>query len=167
MRTACAVLTLVGAVLIANSAAAAEKNEKKNVAIRYFQTVDQYLKPVTLTEDQKSKLAALKKDYEPKFKEVYAKQNVLTPEQKKAGDDAKKAAQAEGKKGKELNAAFDAAAKATDDQKAKKKEADKQLRDLEKEMHGKIVDLLTPAQKDQIKAAKPKSDKPAPAAATK
>ena len=41
--------------------------------------VDKYLKPVTLTDDQKSKLDALKKEYEPKFKETYTKEKRLEP----------------------------------------------------------------------------------------
>ena len=42
------------------------------------------------------------------------------------------------------------------------------LRAVEKELHGKIVDLLTPEQKAQIDAAKAKkSDAPAKPAATK
>jgi len=167
MKTACTVLALVATLLIANTAGAAggKKKANKDTGIPYYQTVDKYLKPVTLTDDQKSKLDALKKDYESKFKDIYAKQDVLTPEQKKAGEEARKAAKVEGKKGKELSAAYDAAAKETDDQKSQKKEAEKQLHALEKEMHGKVLDLLTDEQKALVKTTKPKKgDKPAKAA---
>jgi len=164
MKTACTVWTLVVALLIANSAGAAGKKDgaKKDGGIAYFQTIDRNLKPVTLTEDQKSKLDALKKEYEPKLKDAYAKQNALTPDQKKAGEDAKKAAQAEGKKGKELKAAVAEAVKKTDDQKKQEKEAHKQLSVLEKELREKVMGMLTSDQKAQIDAAKAKkSDKPA------
>ena len=174
MKTACTAWVLVVALLIAIPAgAAAKKKEKeadKDAGIPYFKQIDRNLKPVTLTEDQKSKLEALKKEYEPKLKDVYAKEKVLTPEQKKAGEEAKKAAAAAGKKGKDLNAAVDAAVKKTDDQKKQEKEANTQRLALEKEMREKIAALLTPEQKAQIDAAKAaakKSDKAAKPAATK
>ena len=72
----------------------------------------------------------MKKDYEQKFDDAYAKTDVsktdiLTPEQKKAGDDARKVAKEAGKKGKELTQAVADAEKVTDEQKAKLKDADK------------------------------------------
>ena len=45
----------------------------------------------------------------------------MTPEQKKAGDEAKKAARAAGKKGKDVRDAVAEAVKETDDQKNQKK----------------------------------------------
>ncbi len=165
MKTVCTAWVLVVALLIANSAGAAGKKKdggKKESGIAYFQTIDHRLKPVTLTEDQKSKLDALKKEYEPKLKDAYAKQNVLTPDQKKAGEEAKKAAKAAGKKGKDMGIAVTEAVKKTDDQKKQEKEARKQLGSLEKELRDKVSGLLTPDQKAQIDAAKPKKgDKPA------
>ena len=164
MKTACTVLALAVALLIANPLFAAKK---KDGGIPYFKQIDKYLKPVTLTDDQKSKLEDLKKEYEPKFKEAYAKEDVLTPEQKKAGDEAKKAAKAEGKKGQDLKDAVVAAQKETDDQKKQATDARAERTALEKELHKKIVALLTDEQKAQIKAAKgKKSDKPAKEAAT-
>ena len=148
MRTVGTVLALVGALLIANSAGAAAK--KKAGGIAYYQAIDRYLRPVTLTEDQKTKLAVLEKEYEPRFKDAYAKEDVLTPEQKKARDDAQKAAKAAGKKGQDLKAAVADAVKLTDDQKKQGEEARNQRTALEKEMHKKVVDLLTPEQKCRL-----------------
>ena len=102
-----------------------EEGRGKDGGIPYFKTIDRNLKPVTLTDDQKSKLEDLKKEYEPKLKEAYAKEDVLTPEQKKAGEEAKKAAKAAGKKGKEVKDAVAAAVKETDDQKKQEKDARK------------------------------------------
>ena len=51
---------------------------------------DQMLKGLNLTDDQKAKVEALKKEYAPKLKE--AADSVLTADQKKARDDAVKAA---------------------------------------------------------------------------
>lgn len=163
MRTACTALALVVTLLIANPVGAAPKKKAgSDGGIPYFQAIERYLKPVTLTEEQKTKLTALKKEYEPKLKEVYAKQNVLTPEQKKAGDEAKKAAQAAGKKGNDVKEAVAAAVKETDAQKDQEKEAKKCRTAVENEMHKKIVALLTDDQKAQIAAARgKKGDKPA------
>ncbi len=163
MRTVCTALALVATLMIANTVSAAgDKKASKIVGIRYYKTIDQNLSPVTLTDDQKSKLETLKKDYESKFQDAYTKQDVLTPEQKKLADEAKKAAKAEGKSRKEVKAAVDEAVKKTDEQKAQEKEAGKALRALEKEMRGKVLDLLTQEQKDQVKSSKSKKgDKPA------
>ncbi len=166
MKTVRTVLVLVVVLLIANTAGAAKKKKdvSKDAGIPYFQQIDRTLKPVTLTDEQKSKLEDLKKEYGPKLKEAYAKQDVLTPEQKKARDNARKAAKADGKKGEDVKAAGDAAVTLTDDQKKQEKEAHKQLHAVQKELHGKVMDLLTAEQKAQIDAAKEKSDKPAKAA---
>ncbi len=171
MKTACTAWALVGALLIANPAGAADakkKDSSKDSGVPYFKQIDRTLKPVTLTEEQKSKLEALKKEYEPKLKEAYAKENALSPEQKKAGEEARKAAQAAGKKGQDLKDAVAAAQKETDDQKKQRKDGNKLRLAVEKELRGKIMDLLTPEQKAQLDAAKgKKSDAPAKPAATK
>jgi hypothetical protein len=161
MKIARTASALVLALLVAAPVlAAAKKKADGNNGIEYYRTVDRYLKPVTLTDDQKTKLADLKKEYEPKFKEAYANQNIWTPEQKPLVDAAKKAATAAGKKGKELTDAVADAAKETDDQKKAEKSATRKLNALKKEMHGKVVDLLTDDQKAQI-AAKPSTTKKA------
>ena len=77
-----------------------KKDATKDSGIPYFKQIDRTLKPVTLTDEQKSKLNALEKEYEPKLKDAYAKQDVLSPEQKKAGEEAKKAAKADGRRAK-------------------------------------------------------------------
>ena len=142
----------------------ARRRASKNT-VAYYKTIDKQLQPVTLTDDQSTKLDSLKKDYQQKFDDAYAKTDVLTPDQKKAGDDARAAAKADGKKGKELTQAVAAAEKETDDQKAKAKDARKDLTALRKEFHGKVFDLLTADQKKQIADASPakssKQKKPA------
>jgi hypothetical protein len=167
MKPARTALAVVLALFIATPLMAAKKKDANN-GIAYYKTVDTYLKPVTLTDDQTAKLTALKKEYEPKFKEAYAKLKILTPEQQTAADEARKAAVAAGKKGKELTAAVSAAVTLTDDQKKMEKAGKKALSALEKEMHGKVLDLLTDEQKTQISTAKgskskasAKSDAPA------
>jgi hypothetical protein len=156
MKSARVVCAVVLTLLVAGPALAAGGKKADKNTIPYFKTIDQYLKPVTLTDDQKTKLDGIKKDYEQKLKDVYAKQNVLTPEQKTAADEARKAAKAAAKDRKETEAAVDAAVKMTDEQRQQKKDAQKALRALEKEIHAKVVDLLTADQKTAIAAAKPK-----------
>jgi hypothetical protein len=124
--------------------------------VAYYKTIDRTLKPVTLTDDETTKLDALKKDYEQKFNDAYAKTNVRTPEQKKAAAEARKAAQDAGKSRQEVNKADADAVKLTDEQKAQRKEATTALRALQKEFRGKALDLLTDAQKKEIEAAAPK-----------
>jgi Spy/CpxP family protein refolding chaperone len=116
------------------------------------QRVDRMLKAVTLTDEQKAKVADLKKEYEPKFKELGQKmKGVLTPEQKTARVEAAKAAREAGKSRQDVRAAAEAAMKMTDQQKAKLAEVRKANMSLGKEFRDKVVGLLTPEQKEQLK----------------
>jgi hypothetical protein len=168
MRTARTAFALGLLTIIASpvfAAVGAKKAAAPKSAVAYYKTIDSTLKPVTLTDDEKTKLDTLKKDYEQKFKDAYAKTDVLTPEQKKAGDEASTKAKADGKKGKALNQAVAEAQKETDDQKAKVKEARSELKKLQTEFKGKVMDLLTDAQKKELASAKTKKAKPAKPAA--
>jgi Spy/CpxP family protein refolding chaperone len=104
------------------------------------------LKGLNLTDDQKAKVKELRKEYGPKFKA--AADSVLTADQKEAREDAVKAAKAEGKKGPEVGKAAMEAVKLTDDQKAKMKEV---MKPLHKEVHEKLMAILTPEQQEQLK----------------
>ena len=107
------------------------------------------VKGLTLTDDQKAKLAELKKEYAPKLKEAVAKlEGVLTAEQKKAREEATKAAKAAGKSGREVRAAAMEAVKLTDEQKTKMADARKAMGDLNKEIGEKVTKLLTPEQQE-------------------
>jgi len=104
------------------------------------------LKGLNLTDDQKAKVKELHKEYGPKFKAVA--DGILTTDQQKARDDAVKAAKAEGKKGPEVWKAAMNAVKLTDDQKAKLMEA---MKPLHKEVHTKLLAILTSEQREQLK----------------
>jgi Spy/CpxP family protein refolding chaperone len=104
------------------------------------------LKGLNLTDDQKAKVDVLKKEYRSKFRA--AADTILTADQRKARDDAVKAAKAAGKKGPEVWKAAREAVKPTDDQKAKFKEV---MRPLRKELHAKVLAILTSEQKEQLK----------------
>jgi Spy/CpxP family protein refolding chaperone len=101
------------------------------------------VKDVTLTDEQKTKVAELKKVYDPKFKQAREKlDTILTDEQKKMKQEAKEA----GKNPKDLWKIL----KLTDDQMAKLKEGQKALQTLRKEAREKAMDILTPEQKKQL-----------------
>jgi hypothetical protein len=158
MRIARTVVTLALLSIAASPvfAAPGKKPAAPKNTVAYYKTIDKSLNPVTLTDDEKTKLDALKKDYEQKFVDAYAKQNVRTPEQKKAAAEARDAAKAAGKTRQEITKADNDAVKLTDEQKAQRKDANKALRALQTEFKGKVMDLLTDAQKKELDAAKPK-----------
>ena len=122
-----------------------------------FEGIERMLKSLNLTDEQKAKLAELKKEYAPKFKEAAGKlEGILTAEQKKARDEAVKTAKEAGKKPGEVWRAGMEAVKLTDDQKAKLKDARTAMQDLRKEVHEKVMGLLTPEQKEELKKAREK-----------
>lgn len=168
MRTARMVLVLVVAVLIASPLLA--KEAKKKVAAKPArcpadQQICKLTEGMTLTAEQKAKFDALKKEFGPKIVEAKKKvEGVLTPEQKKARSEAQKKAKAEGKTGKDLQAALDAAMKLTDEQKAKQAEARKAVNQLTKDLDKAARAVLTDEQKATLKkkadaAKKPKKAK--------
>jgi Spy/CpxP family protein refolding chaperone len=117
-----------------------------------FSRVDMMVMGLTLTEDQKAKVAELKKEYDPKFKENMTKADgVLTDDQKKARREAVEKARADGKSRKEVRDAAEAAVKLTPEQKTKLDELKKAGDALGKEVHAKVDSILTQEQKDQQK----------------
>ena len=158
MRSARVVLTLAVVLLMASALAAAPKKgkgkkEKKAPPCPAAQRVERMLTGLTLTEDQQAKLGEIKKEFGPKLMELMKKMDVFTPEQKKARAEAAKAAKAAGKKGKEAREAVEAAVQLTDEQKAAMAEAKKQMGPLQKELTQKVLAVLTPEQKEQLKKA--------------
>ena len=106
-----------------------------------------FLKNVTLTTEQQTKVDSLKSEYRPKVSDGLKKVNgVLTPQQKQDQRAAQKKAKADGLKGKAANAAVNAAVNLTTDQKQQLSQAKKDLKAVEKELRQKARDLLTPEQ---------------------
>ena len=126
---------------------------KKAPACPAAQRVDKMVAGLKLTDAQKTSLAAVKKEYGPKLMAAIKKLDVKTPEQKKAIAEAAKEAKAAGKKGKELHQAIEAAVTLTEAQKTQLAEAKKTMGALEKELRQKVMSVLTPEQKDQLKKA--------------
>jgi Spy/CpxP family protein refolding chaperone len=112
-------------------------------------------KDLKLTDDQKAKLEELKKEYAPKEKALTGKrEGVLTADQKKARDDARKAAKDAGKSRREIFQAGMEAVKLTDAQKATMADVRKAAGALNKEISEKVNKILTPEQQEILKKAR-------------
>jgi Spy/CpxP family protein refolding chaperone len=156
MRVAVSIVLALAVSLMGVGKASAAKPGKhhEHPALVSFDVVKQ----LNLTEEQKAKVKDLKKEYGPKLKEAGQKAaSILTAEQKKARDEAIKAAKAANKKvnPKELNEVM----KLTDEQKTKMDAARKEAQALAKEVNDKIMEILTPEQKEQLKTLKQKKAK--------
>lgn len=156
------VLTLgicVGQVVSASAADEAKPKGKKNPAAA-GQQVFAIPKEITLTDDQKTKLEAIKKEHGAKLSELTKKlDESLTDEQKKARKEAGEKARADGKKGKDLQSAVDEALKLTDDQKKKRAEVQPELAKLTQSIKEQIHGILTEEQKAHYKLPKAKKAK--------
>ena len=159
MKTGRRVFVLVMALLIATPLLAQrpKKAAKKAPPCPAAQRLEQWTKGLSLTDEQKTKLDPVKKEFGPKLMDLMKKREaVFTPEQKQARAEALKAAAKEGKKGRDLYAAGDAAVTLSDEQKAKTAEIRKESGQVEKDLRAALMDVLTPEQKDQLKKAQPK-----------
>lgn len=117
-------------------------------------------KEITLTPEQQTKLDEIKKEQGPKVAELTTKlDSVLTDEQKAARKEASAKAKADGKKGKEAQAAVDEALKLTDEQKKQRAEIQPELAKLQVSVKEQIHGLLTDEQKTHYKLPKAKKVK--------
>jgi|WetSurMetagenome_2_1015567.scaffolds.fasta_scaffold590894_2 Spy/CpxP family protein refolding chaperone len=156
LKAVSTVLVLAVSLIVVDSLAAQERHrEGPRGGQGGWERIEAMVKNLNLTEEQKAKVAELKKEYAPKFKEATAKvEAIATAEQKKARDEAVKAAKAAGKKGPEVMEAARDAMKLTDEQKTKMQEGWKAMQTLGKEARDKVVSILTPEQKEQLKKAR-------------
>lgn len=147
------VLTVMVFVAVPALAGEGKKAEKKKPIPQQFQIP----KEITLTAEQQKQLDDLIATYGPKLA-AFQKQRdeVLSEEQRKAGAEARKAGQAAGKTGKELQQAVDEAMKLTPEQTAKLDAIRKESAPLSKEIRSKIQEMLTPEQKETLKALEQK-----------
>ena len=143
------------ALVIAAPMLAAVKKAHKAPPCPAAQRVEKMTEGLTLTDEQKSKLDAVCKELGPKMMDAMKKGDVLTPEQKKAQAEARNAAKAAGKTGKEAHDDVAAAVKVTDEQKAKQGEARKEMGGLEKCLREKVMAVL----KKKFEAGKKKPAK--------
>jgi Spy/CpxP family protein refolding chaperone len=123
------------------------KTERKR--LRGERLVEQlaHLHEMDLTDDEKAKIMAIRKEYHPKVvKAMEALEGILTPEQKEAREAALKA----GKKRSEVISAL----KLTDEQKEKVQAVGKKVHSAVHEEMGKIKNVLTDSHKAVLQAAK-------------
>jgi len=162
MKTLRTCVMLAVAVMVALPVLAADKKPtaKKAPKCPAAAFVEQMLQGLTLTDEQKAKLGEIQKEFGPKLVEAGKKRAaILTAEQRKAEAAARKAAMAEGKKGKDVMQAVLDAVKPTDEQKAKLAEVQKERGAVEKCLREKVMGVLTPEQ--QKKFQKPHAKKKA------
>lgn len=133
---------------------------KKKAAMAAGQQIFTLPKEITLTDDQKTKLEAIKTEHGAKLSELTKKlDDTLTDDQKKARKEAGDKARADGKKGKDRQAAVDEALKLTDDQKKAQDAIKPELTKLQGTIREKIHGLLTDDQKTHYKLPRMKKAK--------
>ena len=152
MKKTLAILTacVLAVSFVAPVMAADKKKKKAPTAVKVPMGIE-------LTADQKTKLDALNKEFGPKLAECRKKAaGIITADQKKARAEAVKKAKADGKKGKEVQAAANAAVAITADQKKLQAETKKAMGALNKEIRTQFAALLTDEQKAKLKGGKKK-----------
>lgn len=148
-----AVVAIVAAIAVPSLALAqkAEKGEKKKKGDGAPTAVAQLKKQLgalDLTEEQKKKLHDIMAEYSPKLAEAQkAASEALTPEQRKARQEAAAKAKSDGLKGKAAQEAVAKAINLTGDQKEKADKAEAHLRELVGEMRKAVSGVLTDEQK--------------------
>lgn len=142
------------ALLLFPAFAQDEKAKRKKNQPAKEQPAVQLPKEITLTDEQKTKVAELEKEYAPKMKELREKlDKVMNEEQKKARQAVLKEAREkgkEGKKGKEQAQAIKDAMKLTEEQQKSYDETDKKIVALRQEILEKVKPLLTDEQKEKL-----------------
>ncbi len=151
-------LTLCVVGLLAATLSAQEKDAKKAKAKgkrgagnAIAQRMISFPKVIEATEEQTAKLEELRKEYGPQLTALMKqRREILTADQVKSQQEARKAAAAEGKKGKELQAAVAAAVEVTPEQKEKLAKVQKEQQELMTKVRKAMNDLLTEEQKAKL-----------------
>jgi DNA gyrase inhibitor GyrI len=149
------IVALLLAVFVVVPVLAAEKKK----AAKKPSVPNQFRLPpeITLNAEQQKKLDELMATYGPKLQAIEKQRAaIFTEEQRKAGSEARKNAEAAGKPSKEVTQAADDAMKLTPEQKTKLDAIRKETSPISKEIRGKILDILTPEQKVQFEKAEQK-----------
>lgn len=144
-------LAAIAPVSAAEEPAKGKKGQLEQQVQRRFELPE----AISLTDDQKPKLEAIKKEYTSKVKELIEKrEGILTAEQKESRKAAQKEARQAGKKPKEIQEAAFAALKLSADQLKQYNAAEDEIKKIDKEIRGKIEEVLTAEQKANLKKAK-------------
>lgn len=128
----------------------AQETKKKNRQRKGRSPVMALLGKVELTDEQKPKVEAIAKEFDPKLQALTKASNeVLTAEQKAARADAQKQNKEDGLKGKKARQAVEAALNLTEEQKKKMAEIDKQRAEIMGQLRPKLTAILTAEQLEQ------------------
>lgn len=145
--------------LAAGEGKAEKKAEKKGQARRAVQVV-RVPKSVELTDEQKTQVAAINKEFAPKLMEAQKKlRSILTDEQRKSQQAAMKSIRESKLKGKERAKALAEALNLTDEQKKQMADVRAEMGAVRKAAGEKFFAILTPEQ--QKLAKPPRKAKPA------
>lgn len=145
------VALMVQPVLAADGAKPAKKGEKKPAAAKKAPSVVQIPKGLELTSEQQAVVAQLNEKFGPRMTELRGRMaKIVSPEQNKARAEAMKKAREEGKKGKDLQAAADAAAPVTEAQKAELETVKKEMQTVQQEIKTALLSVLTEEQKAKL-----------------
>ncbi|MDA1012941.1 MAG: hypothetical protein O3A00_00640 [Planctomycetota bacterium] len=136
----------------------AEKKAKGKKKVKEAQSVTaKLLKGIDLTDEQKTQVAAIDKEFGPKAAELQKKEaTIVSADQRKAAQTALKAARDAGKKGKELNEAREAALNLSEEQKAQYKELQAARGEFGKSLREAVAKILTDEQKAKLPGGKGK-----------
>lgn len=142
------VLFVTVAALTASGSAQAQRKKRDANRSRYQQFFS--IRGVEFTAEQKTKVAELRKKYEPQLEASQRKLNgVYTAEQRRARRDAMQTARKAGKRGRELQQAIQTAIKLTDKQKSTIAEIRKDRVAVLRKIQTDLRALLSPAQRKQ------------------
>jgi Spy/CpxP family protein refolding chaperone len=109
------------------------------------------LRGLNLSTEQKAKFGQIMKEFGPKFKEASEKMSsVYTDEQKAAIKEAVQKARDDGKNFQEIRKVVENAVKLTPEQQTKFDDAKKDIESVQKDLREKMMDILTPEQKEQV-----------------
>lgn len=156
IRRLCASLLLVAIATTGGwSQDKAEKNAKKGPAkLPQVAQLEKQLDGLGLSAEQNTKVKALLEEHGKKIAAAQQKATeVLTPEQRKARNEAAQKAKGEGKKGKELSDATAAAVKLSPEQQKSFDEASLALKDAVTAMRKAVLESLTPEQRTKLEGA--------------
>jgi len=147
----------LGLVLTMASSSAVMAQEKGKGKKKAGQALPVFAIPaeIKLSEEQTAKVEELKKSEGPKVAELQKKlDDLLTADQKAARKEAMAKAKADGKKGKEAQAAVEEALKLNDEQKKQRSELQAEMSKLQLSIKQQIHGLLTDEQKSHYKLPK-------------
>ncbi len=115
--------------------------------------LQEWLADIELSEDQKTKLGEITKEFAPKFAELQKKTDaVFTEEQRRARQEAMQKARQEGKTGAELREQVAKVVTPTPEQREQLEKIQGQRKELTQKLREAVMSILTDEQKQAVQA---------------